>query len=510
MLYTDNELKNAIINNNFKDIQKHMDKHFRYLKKENKYTRTLHLIDTNNISLYRAHKPDKNGDDLTNIRPIIKFVNEFKRAKYGFEAGRYHVTYRVDIPIIYESKYYGVLEYSVDPTLFIDDMSSVSNYLESAILVKKRQYMNYDLNYYKKNLNIINVSENYLLFDDSEIFKVLDLEKIKIDDHFKYNNEYFTPYEYNLLNFKGTPEGKILIAVNISADENMFLDSIKLSAINQIVLIILIFIIVYYAFNYYETKIKNLIEHEKQNERLLHQQSKMASMGEMIGNIAHQWRQPLSIISTTASGIKIEQEYDIFNIDTLEKSMDNIIEQTSYMSKTIDDFRNFFKSDNEKVTFSFNDVLEQNLTLIHSTYANNYIEVIKSFDTNVSITGFQSELTQSILNILNNSKDQLIENNEQSQRVVKIETKIDNDNILLMITDNAGGIPKEILNKIFEPYFTTKHQSQGTGIGLFMTHEIIKKHFNGDIVASNTDIEYQDKIYKGAKITITIPLKKEL
>ena len=506
IIYNNIEFKESIKSNDRDKIEFVMGRLFKLLKKENKYTKTLHLISNENISIYRAHKPEHYGDDLTNARPIVKYVNDKKRAKYGFEAGLHAITYRVDVPISYEDKHYGVLEYSIDPKLFIDDLSSVSNYIESAILIKKDVYKNIIANKELFNQKMVTLSKDYVLLDDNDFFKDLKVDNLSDDNHFEYNNEHYTSFIYNLLTYNGKSEGKILIAINTTADTHRFDSIIKLSLINQFILIFIIFIIVIYAFTYFEMKIKKLTEHEKQNERILHQQSKMASMGEMIGNIAHQWRQPLSLISTVASGIKVQKEYGLFDESTVEESMDAIISQTEHMSETINDFRDFFKSDKEKIAFNLNKVIEQNIKLIETSFKHSSIVINLEEDKEINLNGYQNELTQAMVNILNNSKDQLLKLELQETKIVKIKTKIDKNYAHIMITDNAGGIPEHIIGKIFEPYFTTKHQSQGTGIGLYMTHEIIVKHFNGNIKASNIDFDYEGQTYKGAMFDITLPL----
>ena len=498
--------KKALLNNHQEDIKNIMNKVFKILKKENKYSKTLHLISNQNISIYRAHKPNQNGDNLTQIRPIVNYVNKYKKAKYGFEAGHFGMVYRVTVPIIYNNIHYGVLEYGIDTNLFVDDLTSVSNYIESAVLINKEYYKQLEI----KGIELVEKPNKYfskfILFDNDNFFDNINIDKIKDGLSFTNNKEHYIPFLYDLLTFKANSVGKILIAVNVTADKNRYLSMIKLSIINLIILILTIFAIVYYAFSYYEKKIYKLKEHEKQNERILHQQSKMASMGEMIGNIAHQWRQPLSTISTVASGITVQKEYDIFDETTLVPSMNNIISQTEHMSKTIDDFRDFFKSDKDKIAFDLNNVLEQNIILIESSCKNHNINIIKEYSDGIKLIGFQNELTQAILNILNNSKDQLLKLANEELKIIKIETKKYKNTIELVITDNGGGIDDEIVNKIFEPYFTTKHKSQGTGIGLYMTHEIIVKHFHGDLVASNVIFTYKGDEYKGACFTVTLPL----
>ena len=505
-LRNNKEFKKALVSSDQMLIEKSLDKLFKSLKRETRYSRTIHLISKDNMSIYRAHMPNKNGDDLSQLRPIVVSTNKDKRAKYGFEAGLHALVYRVDIPIVFDGIYYGVLEYGIDPKLFTSDLTSVSNYIESALLLKMKNFHQIALNNRSIEKQVLNKSQNYALFDDDNFFKGLDITSIERDHHFTKGKESYTSFLYDLLNFNGEKTGTIIVAVNMTADKNRFNNIISLSILNQIILILIIYLVVFYAFKYYETKINKLTELEKQNERVIYQQSKMASMGEMIGNIAHQWRQPLSIISTVASGIVVQKEYGIFDESKLIKSMNTIVDQTGYMSRTIDDFRDFFKSDKEKVKFSLDHVLNQNITLIESSLKSNEIKINYTKQDEITLNGYQNELTQALLNILSNSKDQLIKLEQAKERLIFIETTNDKDSVLIKIIDNGGGIPENIINKIFDPYFTTKHQSQGTGIGLYMTHEIIVKHFKGEMKAYNTQMTLNDKDYTCAVFEITLPL----
>jgi len=252
-------------------------------------------------------------------------------------------------------------------------------------------------------------------------------------------------------------------------------------------------------------KVQEEIEQNKTKEKLLFEQSKMASMGEMIGNIAHQWRQPLSLISTVASAIIFQKQTGTYKESKLEESMDKIVHTTQFLSQTIDDFRNFFKDDKEKTTFTIQMAIDRNTTLIESSFKEHNISLDINL-TDVTLYGFQNELIQGILNILNNAKDAFIEHKISYSKVVKIKSKIDEERLILTIHDNAGGIPAHIISRIFEPYFTTKHMSQGTGIGLYMTREIIVTHMEGELSVENQNIEVDDIMYLGAIFTIKIPL----
>ncbi|MFA6740056.1 MAG: PAS domain S-box protein [Arcobacteraceae bacterium] len=245
--------------------------------------------------------------------------------------------------------------------------------------------------------------------------------------------------------------------------------------------------------------VKDITQH-----KLMESQSKLASMGEMIGNIAHQWRQPLSLISTIASGIKVKMEFNQFDEKELIPDMENIIKQTNYLSNTIDDFRNFIQNSNDKGEILVSNIIKKTLSILNPSIVSHNITMILDTDDDIKIDGYENQLIQALINILNNSKDALKENIKESEdRFIFIETKAINDALILRIRDNAGGIPEGVINKIFEPYFTTKHKSIGTGIGLSMAYQIITKHHNAHIFVSNDTFEYKHKMYTGACFSIT-------
>ncbi len=248
------------------------------------------------------------------------------------------------------------------------------------------------------------------------------------------------------------------------------------------------------------------ISKEKEQASMLIQQSKMASMGEMIANIAHQWRQPLSAISSSASGAIVEKELNLLTDENLKDKLEGIIKNTQFLSQTIEDFRNFFNQKSEKEDFLINKVLYDIENIIGATLKNTNIILVKNYDTGTDIVckGVSSELSQVLINILNNAKDILLEN-DIVDKIIKISLTKKQDNIIIKIYDNANGVPMEILPKIFDPYFTTKHQSQGTGIGLYMSSEIINSHFQGKLTVSNETFKVSDKEYFGACFKIEIP-----
>ena len=245
----------------------------------------------------------------------------------------------------------------------------------------------------------------------------------------------------------------------------------------------------------------------KAKDKLLFQQSKMASMGEMIGNIAHQWRQPLSVISTCASGIKFEKEFNQISDERLYESLDLIVENTQYLSKTIDDFRNFFKADKMIEDFCINESILRVLKLLKSSIQNHNIQVETHLNGDLIINGYPNEFLQVLVNIINNAKDALM-TQDINARFMNIKTFIKNKRCVIEVNDNGGGVDETIVSKIFDPYFTTKHKSQGTGIGLYMSHQIVVEHMKGSIYAKNIEFIKDKKNYKGCSLVIVLPIKE--
>ena len=244
-------------------------------------------------------------------------------------------------------------------------------------------------------------------------------------------------------------------------------------------------------------------------DTIIEQQTKLVSMGEMIGNIAHQWRQPLSIITTNASSLKVKSEFGLtIEQEELKNVCDSIVTQAQYLSNTIDDFRNFIKEDKEYSNILISEILKKTISLISPSLKNNFINLILDIKDDLEIFGNKNELEQALINIINNSKDALLENQNDEQRYVFIYTKkLSQDELQLEILDNAGGIAQNIINRVFEPYFTTKHQSVGTGIGLSMAYKIIKERHEQNIEVSNKDFIFENKEFRGASFIILFSKK---
>ena len=254
-----------------------------------------------------------------------------------------------------------------------------------------------------------------------------------------------------------------------------------------------------------ELKSQVKINHEQ--DILLKHQSRMVIIGEMLNNIAHQWRQPLSAITVQMSGLKLRKELDLIEDEEIENTADSVMKYANYLSNTIDDFRDYVKDYNSKKEyFNIETSLNKALDIVSVSLENNFITLnIEHSENELLVDGVINELTQVFINILNNSKDILNENNIQ-EKLIEIKFLKENNKITITIQDNAGGVKEDIIHKIFDPYFTTKYNNQGTGIGLYMSAKIIHEHFLGQIIVKNENIEFNNKTYKGAKFFIILQL----
>ena len=254
-----------------------------------------------------------------------------------------------------------------------------------------------------------------------------------------------------------------------------------------------------------EEKIKDEVEKNKLFQEKLFKADKLASMGEMMSNIAHQWRQPLSMISTVATGTKIQKEFGTLADIELVQNMDLINKNAQYLSETINDFRNFIKGDRKIKNYDLSTTINNFLHIIESTIKKDSINIILDLEKDIKIDGYPNELIQCLINIFNNAKDAL-EEIKQENPLIFISTALQSNIITISIKDNAGGIPQNIITKIYDPYFTTKHKSQGTGLGLHMTYKLIDEGMHGKIEAQNVEFGYENIIYKGAEFIISLNL----
>ena len=250
-----------------------------------------------------------------------------------------------------------------------------------------------------------------------------------------------------------------------------------------------------------EYRIDLAVLNAKDKDHLMAQQSKLASMGEMIGNIAHQWRQPLNALALILQKQQLFFDRGLLDTNKMQESTNKGIALVNKMSTTIDDFRDFFKPNKEKMEFDVKIAIENSLELIEGALYNQSIAIELDIEDNQFLFGYKNEFSQVILNIINNAKDALAELKIE-QPVIKIKSYTQEEKVYVEIEDNGGGIKQQLMEHIFEPYFTTKEEGKGTGIGLYMSKMIIEENMDGSIEVNNGNA--------GAKFSIIVPKAKKI
>lgn len=238
----------------------------------------------------------------------------------------------------------------------------------------------------------------------------------------------------------------------------------------------------------------------REQQAILTQQSRLAALGEMIGNIAHQWRQPINSLGLIVQDLKEAYRFGELNQNYVETISSKAMEQIHYMSNTIDDFRNFFNPDKDKKMFSLNKSIENTKNILKQGIRNNSIECEISIPKDIFIYGYKNEFSQVIFNLLSNARDAIMSNKPKTPKI-KIQVKNKKNSAEISVSDNGGGIPPDILPSIFDPYFTTKSEGKGTGIGLYMAKKIIENHMDGSLLVHNTK--------DGVCFTIVLPIEKK-
>ena len=307
------------------------------------------------------------------------------------------------------------------------------------------------------------------------------------------------------LNKKIAYKKKQLLKSNKYAIKKILLISLFIT----IILVILSFYISKFIknrFTIYKAKLKDEIRKTIEKEKLLVQQSKMATMGEMIGNIVHQWKQPLSLLSMSNSILKMgKEEPGVFSEKQINDAMTNVDVAIENISTTIDDFRNFLNPKKQRILFNIEDAFKETFKLLKSQFKNSEVDVIQNIDE-VDFFGSQNELQQTLINLLKNAKEELIKLDKSAKKMIFIDVYEQNNHAIIKIKDNANGIPDDIISNVFEAYFSTKEQDGGSGIGLYMCEQIVEGSMKGTITVSNVDFEYENKLYKGAQFIISLPL----
>ena len=472
------------------------------------------LINDEGTSIYRSWTNNKN-DKIKNYRLDLTSLLANPIIKNTISVGIYDITFKSIIPLYRNNEFIGVLEGITHFNSITDDLKNKDK-VEPIILVNNKFTKQLE----EKNFTKIFLQDYYVanLTASQEIIDYLKYEDM---NKFFQDDDYLIQDKKLIINIPILEEGinlaNILIFKNLDEIEITEINEFKKHAFYYLLFFIIslclsIFIIAYYL---YSKRLKELnislkktindeIMKNDEKNKILFQQNKMAAMGEMIGNIAHQWRQPLSVITVVASSIKVKKELGIFEEKDCFEAYELILETANYLSHTVDDFQYYFSPNKSRSSFNAQNLISKSMNILNTEFKEKSINIIKNIEE-TTVFNFENELLQVIINILNNAKDELIKKEKGDTRYIFLDLYKTNNNLIIEIKDNAGGINPEVIDRIFEPYFTTKHKSMGTGIGLYMCQEIIVKHLKGSIEVSNEVYEYENKTLTGALFKIIIP-----
>ncbi|MEN6585061.1 MAG: DUF3365 domain-containing protein [Sulfuricella sp.] len=242
-------------------------------------------------------------------------------------------------------------------------------------------------------------------------------------------------------------------------------------------------------------RVQEEVSKNRDKDHLLMHQSRLAAMGEMVHNIAHQWRQPLNALGLVIANIRDDYQYGELDQQRLNDAVEKSTMLLNNMSKTIDDFKDFFRPDLEKEKFDVANAIRETANLIDASLKNNFVSIDMDLPEGVIAYGFPSQFSQALLNVITNAKEAIQQRGIGDGRI-RLSLRAEEGRALVTVNDNGGGIPRDILAKVFDPYFTTKET--GSGIGLYMTKTIIERNMGGQVLAHNTE--------DGVEVTVSVPL----
>jgi len=458
-----------------------------------------------NITFLRMHKSKKFGDDLSDIRYTFVYTNKTHEPIFGFESGRTVHAFRNIFPMFdTNGSYVGAYEVSHSSDS-VQQALTKANKIHSHFLVHKHAF---DVNTWKiKNDNseylpsIEHKDYKFSVKKDEmyEIEKKLLQGKKALIEKKMNKSEKFTIYVEDeakiiaiaFLPIKDTKSETLAYIVSYAENVHILEILKNYEYINIIALIMLILLsYLLYKQMFLKTRLQHLNKHLEEDvirqtrenikkDKILQEQAKLVSMGEMVGAIAHQWRQPLNVLNINIQNLDDDYADGLINKEFIDDFIYKQSQTIVFMSHTIDDFRNFFRVDKIKKEFSVIEAIKETLAIQEAAFKNNNI-LVSIIGEDFTITSLKNEFNQVILNILSNAKDAIIEEQiEEGKITITLTPKH------ISILDNAGGIDEKILNRIFEPYFTTKEQGYGTGIGLYMSKMIIEQNLGGTLSAHN-------------------------
>ena len=522
--YIDTDEVKAILQKEDADIvRKELIKHLgRVYNEYQKYNlKQLHFHTPQNISLLRFHRIERYGDDLSGIRPTVAYVNKHKKPTSGFEEGKIFNGYRFVYPLFDGETYLGSVEVSFSVLYILEELIENFGYKADFFMKKSvtdaKVYENerdnyahsvFDGFYIEKQIKQrLQLSHNHIVLCAQNPKKLAQINAQMMEN--KIFSEYFCDKKevITFVPLQNPITQEFVGYIAVAKPDGYVTNKTNNTLFTFVMLVLLAGVGLIFAYREMlskkrmqllneslETEVKKQVDELSQKDKLLQEQAKLAAMGEMISAIAHQWRQPLNALNINIQNLDDDYEDGLIDQEFIEAFIQRQVDTINFMSKTIDDFRDFFKTDKEKVLFHMQEVVQNVAHLIEAQLKNHNISV-KIEGEDFEIKGYKSEMQQVILNIISNSKDAMIEKEVAGDIVVTLDAK----NKIVKICDCGGGVSEEILGRIFEPYFTTKEQGKGTGIGLHMSRIIVVEHMDGNIVASNSNKGLCTQIILGEK-----------
>ena len=483
----------------------------------------LHFHLPDSTSFLRMHKPELYGDSLKGIRYSVEKANKTKEYVEGFEEGRIYNGFRFVFPIFYNMKHIGSVELSMSANFMVYTMDTTDDGSHDFIIKKSVVYdslfpgekMNYMLSgisdSYMREVNSLNVlnADTRVFEDQSQRFRFYEMMKPVIAKNISSDKPFSTH-----LSFNGKEISAVFMPVTNVKGEHVayffktYYDE-KFHTINRmftlmlvtatVMLLLLLGFLYTVTANIHKTRLMNSMLDEKLTEQknqlklkeeMLFQQSKLATLGEMFSALAHQWKQPLNILAMYIQNM-LDDEVEPDEQARREEIVEKCMAQITYMSETINDFMDFIRPSEETSNkVEMIKATEDILKLLMPSLQKKKIEVTLNTGTSKAIyaSGNGNEIKHVMVNILNNAKDAIMEIKENDRMFIgKIDISVSSDDrhCIAVITDNGGGISSEVMDKLFNPYVTTKKDKEGSGLGLYMCRTIIEKH-NGSLTVTNT------------------------
>ena len=516
-----------------------------YLRSKQKGVHQFHLQFKDNTTFLRMHKPNKFDDDLTKIRYSYKLLNDTLKPVFGFEQGRSSHAFRYLYPIYNDKNIHiGAGEVALSSNYIQDKLSSVnkihahfivdkkifdvktwetkhltSKYIQS---IENKNYM-FVLDKHVNKNDLINTKKLVNILQD-KILNNISLKK-PFSLHGKINNK---TQVMTFLPIKNIKDKKV-VAYIVSYTNSTYIDNMIKDYKSILLLIFFVMLIIFYFIyktilnkqqlqqkikektvklenlnNNLEEKVKVEVEKNRKKDDLLAKQAQSAALGEMMDAIAHQWKQPLSVIGMHVQSLSLGLEYGVVATeDDIKKVSDKVKFQTQHLIDTIDEFRSFFRQGQKRTNINVKQLIDETLLLMKDKIIEDKIDIYFNGDTDIELLCLPNELKHIFINLINNSSDAFVDNNI-SNRLIKFEIKDNENQIIINISDNAGGIPISYIDKVFISNFTTKDKGKGTGIGLYLSKQIIDK-LNGKLEVCNKNIIDNGTKYKGAQFSLIIP-----